>query len=110
MDVWKASKPFVTGSLSGCIATCCIQPVDMVKVRIQLGAAEGLSTSPIEITKNMLKDEGFGAFYKGLSAGLTRQVVYTGARLGLYDKFIDAAKVPGEKMPLYKTSLCAMSA
>eukprot|EP00443_Scrippsiella_acuminata_P082385 CAMPEP_0115569542 /NCGR_PEP_ID=MMETSP0271-20121206/105243_1 /TAXON_ID=71861 /ORGANISM="Scrippsiella trochoidea, Strain CCMP3099" /LENGTH=36 /DNA_ID= /DNA_START= /DNA_END= /DNA_ORIENTATION= len=36
MEAWKASKPFVTGSLSGCMATCCIQPIDMVKVRIQL--------------------------------------------------------------------------
>ena len=35
----------------------------------------------------MLKNEGIGAFYTGLTAGLTRQVVYTGARLGLFDQF-----------------------
>jgi solute carrier family 25 oxoglutarate transporter 11 len=36
--VWKAAKPFVNGGLSGMAATCIIQPIDMVKVRIQLGA------------------------------------------------------------------------
>jgi len=110
MEVWKASKPFVTGSLSGCMATCCIQPIDMVKVRIQLGAAEGGSTSPVEVTKKLLREDGISGMYKGLSAGLTRQVFYTGARLGLYDIFTEAAKVPGEKMPFWKTTVCALSA
>jgi len=109
-EVWKASKPFVTGSLAGCSATICIQPIDMVKVRIQLGAAEGGSTNPIQIATNMIKDEGFGAMYKGLSAGLLRQVVYTGARLGLYDIFLAKAETPGEKMPFWKMSACALSA
>lgn len=111
MEVWKATKPFVTGSLSGMFATCCIQPVDMVKVRIQLAAAEGGSTSPVTIASTMIKEEGFGAMYKGLSAGLTRQVVYTGARLGLYDIFTEKAKSPGEKaLPFWKVSICALSA
>jgi len=110
-EVWKACQPFVTGSISGCLATCTIQPIDMVKVRIQLGAAEGGSTSPVEITRTMLKNEGPAAFYAGLSAGLTRQVLYTGARLGLYDIFTDMAKDPnGKAMPFYKTAACALSA
>jgi len=109
-DAWKAAKPFVTGSLSGCFATCCIQPIDMVKVRIQLGAAEGGSTNPIEVTKKLLKEDGVAGMYKGLSAGLTRQVFYTGARLGLYDIFTEAAKTPGEKMPFWKTTVCALTA
>merc|ERR1719440_2379801 len=83
----------------------------MIKVRIQLGAAEGGTTSPVTIASTMIKNEGFGALYKGLSAGLTRQVVYTGARLGLYDIFTEKAKSPGEKsLPFYKVSACALSA
>lgn len=39
--VWKAAKPFVNGGLSGMGATCIIQPIDMVKVRIQIGAQGG---------------------------------------------------------------------
>jgi len=110
--VWKASKPFVTGSMSGMLATCCIQPMDMIKVRIQLGAAEGGATSPFTIASQMVKNEGFLSLYSGLSAGLTRQVVYTGARLGLFDIFTEQSKdkaydnVPG----FAKKSICALGA
>jgi len=110
--VWKASKPFVTGSLSGMAATCCIQPMDMVKVRVQLAAAEGGVTSPFAIASNMIKNEGFLAMYAGLGAGLTRQVVYTGARLGLFDIFTDMSKDPKyDSVPSFaKRSVCALSA
>jgi len=110
--VWKACKPFVTGSMSGMFATCCIQPMDMIKVRIQLGAAEGGATSPFTIASTMIKNEGFLSLYSGLSAGLTRQVVYTGARLGLFDIFTEKsadpayAAVPG----FVKKSVCALGA
>jgi len=110
--VWKASKPFVTGSLSGMFATCCIQPMDMIKVRIQLGAAEGGSTSPFTIASQMMKNEGFMAMYAGLGAGLTRQVVYTGARLGLFDIFTEKSKDPAYAgVPGFaKKSVCAVGA
>jgi len=110
--VWKTAKPFVTGSMSGMFATCCIQPMVMIKVRIQLGAAEGGATSPVAIASQMIKNEGFLSLYSGLSAGLTRQVVYTGARLGLFDVFTDMSKdkkyeaVPG----FVKKSVCALGA
>jgi len=32
--VWRAVKPFVNGGSSGIVATCCIQPIDIVKVRL----------------------------------------------------------------------------
>ena len=57
--VWTAVKPFVNGGTSGMLATCVIQPVDMVKVRIQLGQG-----SAGQVASNMLKNEGFIAFYK----------------------------------------------
>lgn len=108
--VWKAVKPFATGSLAGMGATCAIQPIDMVKVRIQLLAGTANAAGPFSIASNMLKSEGVGAFYTGLSAGLTRQVVYTGARLGLFDKFTAALKTPGEPMSFAKNSLAALGA
>jgi len=107
---WKACKPFATGSLAGMAATCCIQPVDMVKVRIQLLAGSAEAAGPLTIASNMLKSEGIGAFYTGLSAGLTRQVVYTGARLGLFDKFTGAVKTPGKSLSFVENAGCALSA
>ncbi|VAH03258.1 unnamed protein product [Triticum turgidum subsp. durum] len=66
--VWKTIKPFVNGGASGMLATCVIQPIDMIKVKIQLG--EG---SAAQVAKTMYANEGLGSFYKGLSAGLLRQ-------------------------------------
>mmetsp|Transcript_2088 Transcript_2088/g.4753 ORF Transcript_2088/g.4753 Transcript_2088/m.4753 type:complete len:297 (+) Transcript_2088:51-941(+) len=108
--VWKACKPFATGSLAGMFATCCIQPIDMVKVRIQLTAGTAEAAGPVTIAGNMLKNEGVAAFYTGLTAGLTRQVVYTGARLGLFDKFTGMVKQPGKQLSFAENAGCALSA
>lgn len=108
--VWKAVKPFATGSMAGMFATSCIQPIDMVKVRIQLLAGTPQAAGPLTIAGNMMKNEGIASFYKGLDAGLTRQVVYTGARLGLFDKFTEMVKQPGQKLSFGQNALCALSA
>ena len=57
VPVWKAVKPFMDGGLSEG-ATCVIQPIDIVKVRLQLGASEG----PIGVAAGIIKNDGFGAF------------------------------------------------
>jgi solute carrier family 25 oxoglutarate transporter 11 len=108
--VWKACKPFATGSLAGMFATSCIQPIDMVKVRIQLLAGTAEAAGPVTIAGNMLKTEGISAFYTGLTAGLTRQVVYTGARLGLFDQFTAMVKTPGKSLSFVENAGCALSA
>ena len=89
------------------LATCVIQPIDMIKVRIQLGQG-----SAAQVTSTMLKNEGVAAFYKGLSAGLLRQATYTTARLGsfriLTSKAIEANE--GKPLPLYQKALCGLTA
>lgn len=76
-------------------ATTAIQPIDMIKVRLQL-AGEGVKTgprpSPIDITREIIASGKFRDLYTGLSAGLLRQAVYTTARLGFFDTFMDAFK------------------
>lgn len=104
---WPTIKPFVNGGASGMLATCVIQPIDMIKVRIQLGQGSAAS-----VTSTMLKNEGVGAFYKGLSAGLLRQATYTTARLGTFriltNKAIEAND--GKPLPLYQKALCGLTA
>lgn len=34
--VWPTVKPFVNGGVSGMLATCVIQPVDMIKVTVHM--------------------------------------------------------------------------
>lgn len=58
-SVWPTVKPFVNGGAAGMLATCVIQPIDTIKVRIQLG--EG---STAEVTKKILRNEGIASFYK----------------------------------------------
>ena len=83
------------------VATTAIQPIDMVKVRLQL-AGEGLSNnagpraSPLQVTKEILAGGKFRDLYTGLSAGLLRQAVYTTARLGFFDTFMGTLKTRAE--------------
>ncbi|KUL91032.1 hypothetical protein ZTR_00798 [Talaromyces verruculosus] len=91
----QAALPFINGGLAGMTATVVIQPVDMIKVRLQL-AGEGQKTGPkptaLGVTKNIIASGKVLDLYTGLSAGLLRQAVYTTARLGFFDTFISVAK------------------
>ena len=82
-------------------ATTCIQPIDMVKVRLQLAGEGGGSSSksigaratPLSVTKEIFTNgRGIRDLYTGLSAGLLRQAVYTTARLGFFDTFQTSLK------------------
>jgi solute carrier family 25 oxoglutarate transporter 11 len=89
--VTRALLPFVNGGLAGMTATAVIQPVDMIKVRLQL-AGEGVKTgpkpTPMSVTKEVIAQGKILDLYTGLSAGLLRQAVYTTARLGFFDTFM----------------------
>uniref|UniRef100_A0A6U0UXS4 Uncharacterized protein n=1 Tax=Polytomella parva TaxID=51329 RepID=A0A6U0UXS4_9CHLO len=105
---WKAAKPFVNGGLSGMLATCIIQPIDLVKVRIQLG----VKGSPLSVASNIVKSEGFGALYKGLSAGLLRQATYTTTRMGVFNIINEELKKSnsGKNLPLWQKAGAGLAA
>ncbi|MCJ1375908.1 putative mitochondrial 2-oxoglutarate/malate carrier protein [Loxospora ochrophaea] len=92
----RAALPFINGGLAGMTATTVIQPIDMIKVRLQL-AGEGVKTgprpSPIQVTRDIIASGKVLDLYTGLSAGLLRQAVYTTARLGFFDTIQKAMKV-----------------
>ena len=79
--------PFAVACGSGMIATICIQPIDTVKVRRQLMDRATVRTSPWGVAKGMVSEGGFVNLYQGLSAGLSRQLVYGTLRLGLFTTF-----------------------
>ncbi len=91
--IWKASQPFVFGGLSGMIATTCIQPIDMVKVSIQIHGKGG-ATNPFVVATKLIRQDGFFSLYRGLSAGLFRQATYTTARMGIFRTICDRIKAP----------------
>lgn len=86
--LWKTIRPFLIGGLSGSSATCCIQPIDMVKVRIQLqgegGTGTNITTNPFKIATRIIAEDGITGLYKGLSAAILRQCTYGLTRLGVF--------------------------
>ncbi|OXA58630.1 mitochondrial 2-oxoglutarate/malate carrier protein [Folsomia candida] len=78
---------FAFGGLSGMAATCVVQPLDLVKTRMQLsgtGSGKKEYKTSFHAARAILKQEGIFAMYNGLSAGLLRQASYTTTRLGIY--------------------------
>jgi len=112
---WNYLEPFVFGGLSGMIATCVIQPIDMVKVRIQLQGEGGKgaaveSKNPFKVFKSVVQNEGFGKLYAGLSAALLRQATYTTARLGLFRTISNSMQKDKEPLPFWKKSVAGLLA
>lgn len=75
---------FVVGGLSGMCATTIIQPIDMIKVRIQLRGESKGKTSPFDVAKEVYHQGGMKGFYQGLDSALLRQAVYCSLRIGIY--------------------------
>ncbi|CAH0694782.1 unnamed protein product [Spodoptera exigua] len=80
---------FAFGGLAGMAATCVVQPLDLIKTRMQLS---GGSRTSFAVAGEIVAREGFVALYTGLSAGLLRQATYTTTRLGVYNYLFDAYK------------------
>ncbi|KAF9891524.1 hypothetical protein FE257_003991 [Aspergillus nanangensis] len=83
----KACIPFAVACGAGMVATVCIQPIDTVKVRMQLTDQSSGKASPWSIARTMVRRDGPLCLYQGLSAGLLRQLVYGTLRLGLFSTF-----------------------
>lgn len=67
------------------MATCIIQPVDIVKVRLQVrGEAGNKNLSPFDVVRELKAEAGIKGFYRGLDSALVRQATYTTTRFGVY--------------------------
>uniref|UniRef100_A0AC34QD88 Mitochondrial 2-oxoglutarate/malate carrier protein n=1 Tax=Panagrolaimus sp. JU765 TaxID=591449 RepID=A0AC34QD88_9BILA len=77
---------FAFGGLSGMGATLFVQPLDLVKNRMQLSGTTGKKEyrSSFHALRSIIAKEGLFSVYNGLSAGLARQASYTTTRLGIY--------------------------
>jgi solute carrier family 25 oxoglutarate transporter 11 len=113
----KAALPFINGGTAGMVATTVIQPIDMIKVRLQLageGARTGPKPTPLSVTREIMASGKAMDLYTGLSAGLLRQAVYTTARLGFFDTFMKRltvrAKEKGNAIGFGERALAGLSA
>lgn len=77
----------LTAGCAACSADVITFPFDTIKVRAQL-QGEGAKTSKkglATIISTIMREEGVGALYNGLTAGLQRQMAFASIRLGIYD-------------------------
>lgn len=104
---------FMMGGAAGMAATCFVQPLDLVKTRMQMSGVGGgvrEHKTAFHALANITRSEGPMALYNGLSAGLLRQATYTTARLGIYTSLMDNFKKPDENISFVKKCAFGMIA
>lgn len=83
---WQAG---LAGGCGGCGAALLTHPIELLKVRFQLRGelqttlsvgTTTTSSSVIKTVANIFRTEGFPGFYRGLSASLLRQALFTSSR------------------------------
>ena len=80
----------VLAGLSNCAAATCTNPIDVLKVRLQVANVGIKSTSQLSLWKTLqtiIQEEGYIAFYQGLIPSLLRESTYSAIRLGLYEPY-----------------------
>lgn len=90
---------FLFGGSAGMAATLFVQPLDLVKNRMQLsgeGGGKRAHKTSLHAIKHIVKNEGLFALYTGLSAGLLRQALYTTTRLGIYTNLFEMVQKEGK--------------
>ncbi|KJX94989.1 mitochondrial 2-oxoglutarate/malate carrier protein [Zymoseptoria brevis] len=114
--VGRQLLPFVIGGGSGIVATTCVHPIDMVKVRLQL-LGEGSSAkaaSPLAVGRQIVAEGRFLDLYSGISAAWLRQASYATLRLGFFDRFqamlVERAKAKDSTIGFGERALAGLGA
>ena len=105
------SIKFLFGGSAGMLATCVVQPLDLVKNRMQVSkSAGGAKPSTAAVISGIIKNEGVTTLYNGLSAGLLRQASYTTTRLGIYTWLFETFSTEGKPPGFFMKAALGMTA
>eukprot|EP01034_Spumella_vulgaris_P036999 gene36999-45639_t len=103
MDILKSVTAAGTAAV---ITVTGIHPIDVVKTRLQVSGKNGARNyKALGISGTIgviLKEEGAGAFWKGIGAAWLREASYTSLRLGLYAPIKDLMGVKKDSNFLLK--------
>ena len=96
-DVWRqVGLPVLVSGASVSCATACTNPLDVLKVRLQvLDPTRSGSPPPRgmgDALGRLLRNEGPLSLWKGLTPALARAMCYGGLRLGLYQPILGAVE------------------
>lgn len=84
------TAPFAIGGVSGAFATVIVQPIDTLKVQVQViseqvGKEKSKSLKITEIINKIRSEQGLKVLYRGLDSAIFRQLFYASTRLGAYE-------------------------
>ncbi|XP_063386928.1 mitochondrial 2-oxoglutarate/malate carrier protein-like [Cydia fagiglandana] len=89
LDMIPPRLKVAMGVVSGMVATTTVHPLDVIKVRLQLFPKK---VATMTMLHRIMVCEGTRGLYAGLTAGLLRQLTYTGMRLRVYNALYDKYK------------------
>jgi len=103
---------FVSGGTGDMTAALVSHPLDVIKVRCQIHK-ELVSADHAKLgktVKQIFMDEGIRGFYRGLSASLFRQLLYSSNRHGIYALILHDIAVTQKsvKISMYKRMMAGM--
>jgi solute carrier family 25 oxoglutarate transporter 11 len=105
---------FIIGGSAGMFATCCIQPIDYIKVQCQVQAIgkKGAKVNPFAVAVSEIKKVGFLRLYHGIDSALLRQATYTTIRMGVYKSLFDYGTHhhKGSSIPAWEKAVYALTA
>jgi hypothetical protein len=106
-DNSETARKFALGGFSCMVAALVTNPIDMVKVRLQLhGELSGKQGNAglVSAGLKIVRTEGVTALYKGLTASLLREGTYSTLRMGFYEPIRDFLHIEGKgkDVPVYK--------
>ncbi|XP_075509274.1 uncharacterized protein LOC142545777 isoform X2 [Primulina tabacum] len=73
-----------SGGFAGAVATALTNPVEVLKVRLQMNAKT--ASGPIEQMRKIASEEGAAALWKGVAPAMTRAAALTASQLVTYDE------------------------
>ena len=76
-----AWKRFLAGTVTGALGAVSSNPFDLVKARMQVPAALSEYTGMTQAMRMIVRREGFGTFYKGVGASVTRDMLGSSVNL-----------------------------
>ncbi|CAD8198655.1 unnamed protein product [Paramecium octaurelia] len=83
----------ITGGIAGSVAEAITIPIDTAKVRLQIQKPDANGKyryhGLLHTTRQIYSEEGVSSLFKGLSAGIQRQLVFASIRIGLYEPMRD---------------------
>lgn len=96
---------FAAGGLAACIAVTVTNPIELIKIRMQLqgelsSSVERIYKNPLQGMRVIFKNEGIRGLQKGLVAAYIYQICLNGSRLGFYEPmrgFLNKTFYPDEE-------------